>query len=178
MCGIQNVTRKHGTYYYRKLIGTLGDAFYKTRWTHLAKKLPFLLKGQANHSFRHTAIDAMKAAGIPSEIRADFAGHKLLSETEGRYSDAHMTLLREAAETIPKVTDGIAPVPINLLPDRLRVPRKARHNRDLSLRNYKQVFAFPPAVSSGCEFLSAVGIQTRPLVRHNLYYFNIIKSDK
>lgn len=110
-------------------IGTLGDAFYKTRWTHLAKKLPFLVKGQANHSFRHTAIDAMKAARIPSEIRADFAGHKLLSETEGRYSDAHMTLLREAAETKPKVTDGLVPAPVNLLPDRLRVPRKARPKR-------------------------------------------------
>ena len=110
-------------------IGTLGRAFYKTRWTHLAKQLPFLVEGQANHSFRHTAIDAMKAAGIPSEIRADFAGHKLLSETEGRYSDAHMNLLREAAETIPKVTEHLEPVPINLLPKRLRQPRKARPKR-------------------------------------------------
>ena len=107
-------------------IGTLGDAFYKTRWTHLAKKLPFLVKGQANHSFRHTAIDAMKAAGISSEIRADFAGHRLLSETEGRYSDAHLKLLQKAAETIPKVTDDLEPCPTNLLPKRLRQPRKAR----------------------------------------------------
>lgn len=107
-------------------IGTLGDAFYKTRWTHLAKKLPFLVKGQANHSFRHTAIDAMKAAGISSEIRADFAGHRLLSETEGRYSDAHLKLLQKAAETIPKVTSGLQPCPTNLLPKRLRQRRKAR----------------------------------------------------
>ncbi|QWC56477.1 tyrosine-type recombinase/integrase [Erythrobacter sp. 3-20A1M] len=110
-------------------IGTLGRAFYKTRWTHLAKQLPFLVEGQANHSFRHTAIDSMKAAGIPSEIRADFAGHKLTSETEGRYSDAHTKLLREAAETIPKVTDHLVPNPINLLPKRLRQPRKARPKR-------------------------------------------------
>lgn len=110
-------------------IGTLGRAFYKTRWTHLAKQLPFLVEGQANHSFRHTAIDAMKAAGIPSEIRADFAGHKLTSETEGRYSDAHMKLLREAADTIPMVTDHLAPYPISLLPQRLRQPRKARPKR-------------------------------------------------
>ena len=107
-------------------IGTLGLAFYKTRWTHLAKQLPFLVKGQANHSFRHTAIDAMKAAGIPSEIRADFAGHKHLSETEGRYSGTHMKLLRDAAATIPKVTEDLEPHPINLLPKRLRKPRKAR----------------------------------------------------
>jgi len=107
-------------------IGTLGRAFYKTRWTHLAKQLPFLVEGQANHSFRHTAIDAMKAAGISSEIRADFAGHKLASETEGRYSNAHMKLLRKAAETIPKVTDDLTPHPVNLLPKRLRQPRKAR----------------------------------------------------
>ena len=110
-------------------IGTLGRAFYKTRWTHLAKQLPFLVDGQANHSFRHTAIDAMKAAGISSEIRADFAGHKLASETEGRYSNAHMELLRKAAETIPKVTEHLEPSPINLLPKRLRQPRKARPKR-------------------------------------------------
>lgn len=107
-------------------IGTLGLAFYKTRWTHLAKQLPFLVKGQANHSFRHTAIDAMKAARISSELRADFAGHKLTSETEGRYSNAHMELLREAAETIPKVTEDLEPRAIALLPKRLRQPRKAR----------------------------------------------------
>jgi integrase len=110
-------------------IGTLGDAFYKTRWTHLAKKLPFLVKGQANHSFRHTTIDEMKGAGISGELRADFAGHKLDSETEGRYSDVHMALLRDAAEKIPKVTDHLNAVQINLLPDRLRVPRKARPKR-------------------------------------------------
>nr|WP_282098267.1 tyrosine-type recombinase/integrase [Qipengyuania aestuarii] len=110
-------------------IGTLGRAFYKTRWTHLAKQLPFLVDGQANHSFRHTAIDAMKAAGISSEIRADFAGHKLASETEGRYSNAHMKLLRNAAETIPQVTKDLDPHPINLLPKRLRQPRKARPKR-------------------------------------------------
>ena len=107
-------------------IGTLGLAFYKTRWTHLAKQLPFLVKGQANHSFRHTAIDAMKAAHISSELRADFAGHKLTSETEGRYSNAHMKLLREAGETIPKVTEDLEPRAITLLPKRLRQPRKAR----------------------------------------------------
>ena len=113
-------------------IGTLGDAFYKTRWTHLAKKLPFLVKGQANHSFRHTAIDEMKGAGISGELRADFAGHKLDSETEGRYSDVHMALLRDAAKKIPKVTEDLDPVPINLLPDRLRVPRKARPKRKVT----------------------------------------------
>lgn len=110
-------------------IGTLGGGFYKTRWTHLAKKLPFLVKGQANHSFRHTAIDEMKGAGISGELRADFAGHKLDSETEGRYSNVHMALLRDAAEKIPKVTEHLDPAPINLLPDRLRVPRKARPKR-------------------------------------------------
>ncbi len=107
-------------------IGTLGDAFYKTRWTHIAKKLPFLVRGQANHSFRHTAIDAMKAAGIPPEVRADFGGHVMSSETEGRYSKAHMVLLRKAAEKIPKVTKDLDPFSVKLLPARLRAPRKAR----------------------------------------------------
>ena len=70
----------------------------------------------------------MKAARISSELRADFAGHKLTSETEGRYSNAHMELLREAAETIPKVTEDLEPQAINLLPKRLRQPRKARRS--------------------------------------------------
>lgn len=107
-------------------IGTLGYGFYKTRWLHLATKLPFLVKGQANHSFRHTVIDAMKAGRISEELRADYVGHKQISQTAGRYSGVHMNLLREAAETIPKVTEHLEPAPINLLPKRLRQPRKAR----------------------------------------------------
>lgn len=110
-------------------IGTLGYGFYKTRWLHLATKLPFLVKGQANHSFRHTVTDAMKAGRISEELRSDYVGHKQISQTAGRYSGIHMNLLREAAETIPKVTDDLAPHPINLLPKRLRQPRKARVKR-------------------------------------------------
>lgn len=113
-------------------IGTLGYGFYKTRWVHLATKLPFLTKGQANHSFRHTVIDAMKAGRISEELRADYVGHKQISQTAGRYSGVHMNLLREAAETIPQVTEDLDPHPINLLPKRLRQPRKARKRRSSS----------------------------------------------
>ena len=113
-------------------IGTLGYGFYKTRWLHFATKLPFLVKGQANHSFRHTVTDAMKAGRISEELRSDYIGHKQISQTAGRYSGVHMNLLREAAETIPKVTDDLAPHPINLLPKRLRQPRKARPKKNLA----------------------------------------------
>lgn len=109
--------------------GTLGDTYYDTIWTKIAAALPFLKAGQATQSLRHTVIDAMKGAGISSEIRADFAGHKLSSETEGRYSKAHMQLLREAAKAIPKVTSHLDPFPVTLLPARLRAPRKARAAR-------------------------------------------------
>ena len=112
--------------------GTMGDAYYKNIWTKIARALPFLKSGQATHSFRHTVIDSMKGQGIPSEIRADFAGHKLASETEGRYSKAHMALLREAVATIPKVTLQLNSFPNSLLPGRLRAPRKARAPKNVA----------------------------------------------
>lgn len=106
--------------------GTMGDAYYKTIWTKIAVALPFLKAGQGTHSFRHTVINAMKGAGVTPELRADFAGHKLSSETEGRYSKAHLALLRKAAKAIPNMTEHLEPFPIRLLPTRLRAPRKAR----------------------------------------------------
>ncbi|WP_296720637.1 site-specific integrase [Erythrobacter sp.] len=109
--------------------GTMGDGYYKTIWTKIADALPFLKAGQATHSFRHTVINAMKGAEVMPELRADFAGHKLSSETEGRYSKAHMALLRKAAKAIPNVTEHLEPFPITLLPARLRAPRKARASR-------------------------------------------------
>lgn len=107
-------------------IGTMGDAYYKRAWIKLAMALPFLKQGQAMHSFRHTAIDAMKAAKISPEVRADFAGHSLSSETEGRYSKTNLNLLREAVGAIPNVTSHLVKAPLCILPDRLRAPRRAR----------------------------------------------------
>jgi integrase len=107
-------------------IGKMGDAYYKRAWTKLAKALPFLKQGQAMHSFRHTAINAMKAAKISPEVRADFAGHSLSSETEGRYSKTNLILLREAVDAIPNVTAHLVKAPIKILPARLRAPRRAR----------------------------------------------------
>ncbi|WP_086619697.1 site-specific integrase [Erythrobacter tepidarius] len=109
--------------------GTMGDAYYKNIWTKIAAALPFLKTGQATHSFRHTVINSMKGEGFSAEIRADFAGQKLSTETEGRYSKAHMKLLREAAKAIPNVTDHLEPFPVTLLPARLRAPRKARTSK-------------------------------------------------
>ena len=106
--------------------GTMGDVYYKRVWSKIAAALPFLAEGQGIHSFRHTAIDSMKGAGITPEIRADFAGHAMKGETEGRYSKAHMSLLRRAVIKIPKVTGHIIPEPIALLPTRQRAPRSAR----------------------------------------------------
>ncbi len=106
--------------------GKMGDAYYKRIWTKIAADLAFLEKGQGMHSFRHTAINLMKGAGISPEIRADFAGHSLAGETEGRYSKAHLSLLRNAVASIPEVTKHLDPFPISLLPAKLRAPRKAR----------------------------------------------------
>jgi integrase len=112
--------------------GTMGDTYSKRIWDHLKKELPFLKAGQATHSFRHTVVDSMKGAGISPEIRADFAGHKLSNETQGRYSKKHMKLLRDATKAIPKVTSHLQPFPVSLLPKRLRAPRKARTKRSTS----------------------------------------------
>lgn len=107
-------------------IGTMGDAFYKRCWTKVAKAMLDLAEGQGIHSMRHTAIDSMKLAGIDAELRADFAGHHLDSQTEGRYSKAHLVLIKKAIETIPNVTSHLTAAPVNLLPKHLRIPRKAR----------------------------------------------------
>ena len=106
--------------------GTMGDAYYKTIWLKIAKGLPFLKPGQGTHSFRHTVSTSMKGAGIPADVRADFLGHKLSSETEGRYSKVQINLLRQAAQAIPEVTSHLEPFPTTLLPERLRAPRKSR----------------------------------------------------
>lgn len=106
--------------------GTMGDRYSKRIWSKIAEALPFLRAGQATHSFRHTAIDSMKGAGITPEIRADFAGHALQGETQGRYSKDHLPLLKQAVDSIPVVTDHLEPFPTTLLPRRLRAPSKAR----------------------------------------------------
>lgn len=106
--------------------GDMGDTFYKNYWTKLATKLPFLERGQAIQSFRHTAIDELKGSEIVPELRADLAGQKMHSQTEDRYSKAHLDLIKGAIETIPKVTDQLQPRSITLLPNRLRAPRPRR----------------------------------------------------
>lgn len=110
--------------------GTMGDAFYKKVWTKIAAAHPFLGNGQGLHAFRHTAIDSLKAAKISEAVAADFAGHAIEGETGGRYSKAHIHLLQEAVDAIPEVTRHLDARPVNLLPARLRAPRKARPARD------------------------------------------------
>ena len=106
--------------------GTMGDADYKRIWTKITKALPFVGGGQGVHAFRHTVIDSLKGAGIAEAVAADFAGHEIDGETGGRYSKAHIPLLKKAADAIPEVTKRLDRQPINLLPKRLRVPRPAR----------------------------------------------------
>jgi integrase len=106
--------------------GTMGDRYSKRIWSKIAEALPFLQAGQATHSFRHTAIDSMKGAGISPEIRADFAGHALQGETQGRYSKEHLPLLKQAVDVIPVVTDHLEPFAPLLRPPRLRRPSKVR----------------------------------------------------
>ena len=106
--------------------GTMGDAYYKRIWIKIAKALPFVSGGQGIHAFRHTAINSLKGAKISEAVAADFAGHALEGETQGRYSKDHIPLLKEAVDAIPVVTKHLKPFDTTLLPDRLRKPRAAR----------------------------------------------------
>ncbi len=113
--------------------GTLGDAFYKLHWGKIASRLPFIERGQAMHSFRHTLTDELKANRVDQEVRADLVGHKISSETGGRYSKAtRLAHLRDAVAKVPVVTDHLKPQPISLLPPVKRRPRRARSPRDMS----------------------------------------------
>lgn len=110
--------------------GTKGDAYYKNQWTKLATRLPFLEPGQAVHSFRHTVTDELKNLSVFEEVRADLVGHKIQSETGGRYSKAaRLAPLRAAVDKIPEVTSALPVPPLTLLPAHMRKPRRARPPR-------------------------------------------------
>ncbi|AMU93878.1 integrase [Sphingopyxis terrae subsp. terrae NBRC 15098] len=112
--------------------GTLGDAFYKLHWVKIASRLPFIERGQAMHSFRHTLADELKANMVDQEVRADLVGHKISSETGGRYSKAtRLAHLRDAVAKVPVVTEHLEAAPISLLPPAKRRPRRARQHNDL-----------------------------------------------
>lgn len=113
--------------------GTLGDAFYKLHWVKIASRLPFIERGQAMHSFRHTLTDELKANMVDQEVRADLVGHKISSETGGRYSKAtRLAHLRDAVAKVPVVTEHLEAAPISLLPPAKRRPRRSRSRRDMS----------------------------------------------
>ena len=104
--------------------GTMGDAFYKLHWTKIARQLDFIEPGQAVHSFRHTVTDELKAQFVFEEVRADLVGHRIQSETGGRYSKAaRLAPLRDAVNHIPDVTSTLPPPPLALLPPGKRKPR-------------------------------------------------------
>ena len=110
--------------------GTMGDAFYKLHWTKIARCLDFIEPGQAIHSFRHTVTDELKAQFVFEEVRADLVGHRIHSETGGRYSKrARLEPLQTAVNSIPNVTSTLPPPPIALLPAARRKPRPARRPR-------------------------------------------------
>lgn len=113
--------------------GTLGDAFYKLHWVKIASRLPFIERGQAMHSFRHTLTDELKANMVDQEVRADLVGHRISSETGGRYSKAtRLAHLRDAVAKVPVVTEHLEAAPISLLPLAKRRPRRARLRRAIT----------------------------------------------
>lgn len=110
--------------------GTRGDAYYKIHWKKTAARLDFLERGQAMHSFRHTVTDELKNLSVFEEVRADLVGHKIQSETGGRYSKAaRLAPLRAAVDQIPKVTSALTAPSLALLPAGMRKPRRARPQR-------------------------------------------------
>ena len=108
----------------------IGDVFYQIWWMYLRPMVPFLKRGRAMHSVRHTASDALKDAGFDLEKRNDFFGwsQKDLGEGASRYgSPTVLDKMKAMVETIPVVTchlqfDGT----IHLLPIEKRQPRPGR----------------------------------------------------
>lgn len=108
----------------------MGDGFYKKWWTKIAVHLPFLERGQAIQSFRHTMTDELKAKSVVEELRADLLGHRIQSETGGRYSKAaRLSELRKSVAKVPEVTTHLVAPPLSILPARSRKPRPARAAR-------------------------------------------------
>ncbi|WP_294391270.1 site-specific integrase [uncultured Sphingomonas sp.] len=104
-----------------------GDVYYKNWWTKIAKRLDFIVPGQALHSFRHMVTTELKFQHVYLEDRADLIGHATPGETAGRYSKAaRLARLKEAVDQIPKVTDRMKPASIRLLPADRRTPRPTR----------------------------------------------------
>lgn len=108
----------------------LGDVFYKIWWVHIAPHVPDLKRGQAMHSARHMVSDELKDQEVFIEFRNDHLGHKGKGgEGVTRYpSRTSLAKLKTLVEKIPVVTAHIPDQNvINLLPDRLRVPRPRRN---------------------------------------------------
>lgn len=141
MSRIQFVSRRDGTYYFRRVIRLGVDKPFRLRlsmrtmchgraklhWTKIVRCLDFIEPGQAIHSLRHKVTDELKARFVFEEVRADLVGHRIQSETGGRYSKrVRLEPLQKAVNSIPNVTSTLTPPPVVLLPAARRKPRPAR----------------------------------------------------
>jgi integrase len=103
----------------------MGDVFYKVWWRRLRDHVP---AGTTLHSIRHMAADELKFAGVSEEERADLLGHRLRSETAGRYSKS-TRLIR-----IQAIVDAIPVVTSSLRAESVRLPRSASALRRIARR--------------------------------------------
>jgi integrase len=103
----------------------MGDVFYKLWWRRFRDHVPV---GTTLHSIRHMVADELKYAGFSEEERADLLGHKLQSETAGRYSKStRIQRTRAMVDALPTVTSSLRPEP-------MRLPRSASVMRRLQKR--------------------------------------------
>jgi integrase len=90
----------------------MGDVFYKVWWRRLRDHVP---AGTTLHSIRHMVADELKFAGVSEEERADLLGHRLQSDTAGRYSKAtRLARMQAVVDAIPAVTFSLRAQPVRL----------------------------------------------------------------
>ncbi|WP_395395642.1 site-specific integrase [Novosphingobium sp. BL-8A] len=93
----------------------MGDVYYKRYWSKIARRLPFLKRGQAMHAFQHMVSTELKAAEVFEEKRSDLLGHACDNPMADRYSKAtRLAKLRTVVNKIPVVTDHLQPVGVKL----------------------------------------------------------------
>jgi integrase len=111
----------------------VGDVFYKLWWIYIPPLVPSLKRGQAMHSARHTASNALKQAGYGIEARNDLLGHSQnqLGVGAATYPEPlALVIKKEMVEKLLIVTSHLPDcISINLLPDNLRVARPTRKGK-------------------------------------------------
>ncbi|HEV2078724.1 MAG TPA: tyrosine-type recombinase/integrase [Allosphingosinicella sp.] len=92
------------------------NRLYSVCWKYLKRDLPWLQEGQAFHSFRHAANDALKRKEVFAEYRRELLGQAGGCEASDRYATKNsLKRMKKVVEKIPVVTDHLPAAPLTLV---------------------------------------------------------------